>query len=428
MSIQFQAKLMHYHERILRWTGDFIAQKKDELSKYLASIDIPTHPSQLNALGEKASAASVADFQAQMGSFAKRGAAVKHGKVALMPVFSFDPTLQVTNDLRALLGNRELENEREILQYFKAAVVSADETVEQELKVHEKKLIGREGMKELQSLVASKCWQSFDERLTALSWVGSTEHYKSHKAQVRVESIESRMARFHSQNQQRVSTHFDGVLDRCKNSYKSRKANLAMPVSETDIEAEHKGLANSIREMLEEPSRDLADTDEYGRAVGSLNRELSEGYEYIRLKNVELWKVHSDDATRCALRRNQELERKCGMLCFFNKVPRVHKVTSQKHLFACFPNSGSAGAGRMSQAMQLKVFENWYGKDLARDAAGVWTNCYLMSGLLGLCGIVFFFACCGAPRYNSQVDYSFHPPGPQVHYGGGASPGWGGAR
>ena len=34
-------------------------------------------------------------------------------KQALMPAFSVDPNVQLTNDLRTLAGMRELENEKE---------------------------------------------------------------------------------------------------------------------------------------------------------------------------------------------------------------------------------------------------------------------------------------------------------------------------
>merc|ERR1712037_1091330 len=162
--------------------------------------------------------------------------------------------------------------------------------------------------------------------------------------------------------------------DRCVTTYKTRNRALAMPVSENDLEVEHRNLANTMRDHLGEHGRELSDTDSFQRAMRSLNAVLEEGLQHARQKNVELWKVHSDEATRCALKKNQAVELPCGLFCLFNKVPTVHKRTSQRHLADCLSLSGAGS--RMSVSMQQQVFENWYSKDLARDASTVWNNFY----------------------------------------------------
>merc|ERR1719203_286700 len=164
-----------------------------------------------------------------------------------------------------------------------------------------------------------------------------------------------------------------------------------MPVSETDLEAEHRQLEASIRDMLDEQAgagSELKDTDAYRGAQNSLTELLEEGGRFARQKNVELWKVHSDEATRCALRLNEEVMRRCSLTCWFNKVPPIHKTVSQKHLVECFPRSG-VGA-RMSPTMQQKVFNDWYSKDLAHDTAMVWFNFYIISFVVG--AVVLFVA------------------------------------
>merc|ERR1712113_1049200 len=120
------------------------------------------------------------------------------------------------------------------------------------------------------------------------------------------------------------------------------------------------------RSLLVEQGGQLTDTSAHKGALHSLNTVLEEGHQHVRQKNIELWKVHSDEATRCAVRENRAVMAKCGLTCLFNKVPSVHKVTCQRHLFDCFARSGTGS--RMSPQMQAKVFENWYEKDLAGDA------------------------------------------------------------
>jgi len=254
-------------------------------------------------------------------------------------------------------------------------------------------------------------WQAFDNKLSKHKWMMLSLTYKDRRSQVQAESLDSRLTRFASVNAQRLSSHFRVALERCIGSYRTRRANIAMPAAENDIDTEHRNLAKAIRDMLQEQGQDLIDTEQHRGAVHQLNQVLEEGYYHTRQKNVELWKVHSDEATRCALRENQNLERQCGLLCFFNKVPRVHKTTSRHHLMQCFAKSGAGS--RMSSDMQLKVFENWYDKDLAHDAAAVWNNFYIMSGLIGLCGTVLFcgFCSCNPSRGPSRYDYPVYPGG-----------------
>lgn len=395
MGNHFQQKLTLYHERVQRWVQELIMRAKDSFGRSLATQELPVDPDVLRRGGENSSRAIVKGFSAELHAFAQKGAAtVSLGKAAQMPAFSQDPVSQLTGDLRALLGSRELENERDIAQYFKAAVAAADEAVESELKMNSGKLLGKARFKELQSQVAVKCWQAFDEKLSRHKWMMMLTHYKTHKALVQSETLDSRMTRFAAANEQKLSTHFRTALDRCAGSYRARKGNLAMPVSENDLEAEHRALATSVRELLDEQagqSGDLKDTDSYRGAASSLSTILQEGAQHARQKNVELWKVHSDEATRCAVRELEAVMRQCGLTCLFNKVPGIHKTTCQKHLIQCFARSGAGS--RMSPMMQMQVFENWYNKDLAHDASTVWNNFYIGSAVVGLAVLLLCTAC-----------------------------------
>lgn len=417
----FQSKLTLYHERVQRWVSQLIERAKEGVSRRLANVELPVDPVLLQSQGENATQAEIRVFADRLLIFSQKGAPVTLGKVAQMPQFTQDPTIQLSNDLRTILSARELENEREIAHIFKAAVAAADEAVESELKASTSKLLGRTRMKELQALVATRCWEAFDEKLMKHRWMMLLTHYRTHKALVQTDAYDGKIARFIAINEQKLSAHFRTAFDRCANSYKARKVNLAMPASETELEAEHRQLASSMREILDEQAGntgDLKDTDAYRGAVMSLNAVLEEGLVYLRQKNIELWKVHSDEATRCAVRLNDAVMRQCGLipLCLFNKIPQVHKSTSKKHLIQCFPQSG-AGA-RMSLTMQASVFENWYSKDLSHDASQVWTNFYIYTALIGLCVLVL---CLGGRLCSSPP-----PPPLQQSYGQGNFGGSGG--
>merc|ERR1740121_990810 len=233
-------------------------------------------------------------------------------------------------------------------------------------------------------------------------------HYKTHKALVQTETYDARMSRFATSNEQKLSAHFRTAVERCTSSYRARKTNLAMPVSEEHLE-EQAG-----------QSGDLKDTDSYRQAVRSLNTAMEEGGVQAARKNVELWKVHSDEATSCAVRENDSVMRHCGLLCLFNKVPQFHKSIAQKHLIQCFSRSGAGS--RMSPAMQRQVFENWYSKDLAHDATTVWHTFYMNTAAIGLLFVVLIFGC--RPWGNQAGSYAAPPVQGPLHggFGGGTRP------
>jgi len=396
----FRNKLTLYHERVHRWVGQLIEVAKDVLTRRLAAIELPIDPTILQGEGDNITKSQLTWFSEQLVAFSQKGPTRKLGRAATMPAFTQDPLTHLTSDLRHILSSRELENEKEIAHFFKDAVQAAEEAVESELRAYLNRLLGRAKMKDLQTAVASKCWQAFEEKLVKHKWLRSLPHYRQNKALVQTDAYDNKMTRFGQSNHQKLSDHFRTVLERCKTSYRARKANMVMPASETDLEAEHQQLSTAIRDMLDEQAGtagDLKDTDAYRGAVMDLNAELEEGLLYLRQKNIELWKVHSDEATRCALRQNEITMKHCGLIppCLFNKVPQVHKSTSRANLMKCF--SGYSAAARMSPAMQMKVFENWYNKDLAQDAANVWNNFYIGSLLIGLLVVLLFGGgrCCG---------------------------------
>lgn len=413
MAVHFDHKVMHYHERVRRWVSDVINKQKDEVTQFLASMELPLDPDVLKRQADNISIAYTKSFGTTLANFAAKGPPVTLGRQAQMPAFNQDPAAQLAGDLRTLQGTRELENEREIMQVFKAAVAAADEAVEAELKSSTNRLVGKARMKELMKVVERRCWAAFDEVLVKRKWMMLLHHYRTHKALVQTETFESRTSRFVAANDQRLSAHFRTALERTVNAYKTKQTALSgvMPISETELDTEHRQLRTSIREMLEEQAKDLTDTDAFARSLRSLTTVLDEGYEDVRQKNIDLWTVHSDQARKCALRWNHAVEQHCTLFCLFNKVPRVHKTTSQKHLFDCF-SQASVGS-RMSPNMQMQVFENWYSKDLAQDATRVWNHFYILSALVGVV-VLFFASVCARLR-------SAPPP---TYYGPQGTPTW----
>jgi len=413
MALKYDKKLILYHGRILSWVSELIQVAKNRVSTLLSHRELPEDPDTLKKLCENETQASKETFAQKIAAFSEQGQP-RFPFAAQMPPFSQDPQYQLDKDLKSIQGAREHENEMKILQVFKMAVDAANVAVEQEIAASSNRLLGVDKMKELKALVSASCWQAFDGTLAQKRWMLSITHYKTHKALVQTDTIERRMAKLAVDNEQRLRAHFNAALERCKNHYKAQKATLAMPVAEEDLDRDHKALGVKVRDMLAEQCRDVSDTRHFREAMLSLDQVLEEGLQHVRQKNIDRWKVDSDEATRCALRENRAVMAKCGLTCLFNKVPRVHKLTSQRHLLDCLKNSG-AGT-RMPPKLQYQVFENWYSKDLGSDAAAVTNNFTVGVGAIGL---IILFSCVKCSGWNNPT------PPPQVHSAYGLGPGGG---
>jgi len=402
MNVHFEQKVAHYHERIRRWVNDLISIEKERMVEVLSVLELPMDPDTLKKEANNASSLSSRNFNKILQSFAATGPSAKHGRLAHLPTFSMDPPTQLANDLRALAGVRELENDREVIRFFKDAVVGAEEAVDFELKSQSNQLVGHARMIDLLKVVETKCWAAFDSALARHTWMKASSHYNMHRALVQTETFVRLTTKFQVLNNQRLNTHFSTIVEHTIKQYKERQDAMwvVLPVSEQDLETEFQKVRVAIRDVLEDQSVDLTDTDQYKRTLAKINAELSEGYEYLRKQNIEVWTSKSLEARRCAIRKNKNFENQCNLWCLFNKFPQAHKRTSYKHLMECF--GASTFVSRMSQQMQNEVFDNWYNKELAQDSYRVWLNFICYSAVLGFVMLVFYLTVCrrsSAPQY-----------------------------
>jgi hypothetical protein len=271
--------------------------------------------------------------------------------------------------------------------------------VEREITARQNELLGKAKMKELKEHLRASCWEAFHGVLAQGRWMWGTEQYGISKDNVETNVIARRMTKLAADNDQGIKEHFNSALLVCKNHYKAQRSTLPMPVAEETLEFDHKALSDRVRGMLDERSKHLTDTDHFGAARQSLERELAEGLGMAKRKNIDIWKVESDEATRCARKENRAVLAKCGLTCLFNKVPRVHKSISQRHLYDCFQRVG--GAQKMPAKLQSQIFESWYSTDLSHEAADVSNYCFSA-------GVVAVVAILGSLRFFGP--WSANPP------------------
>lgn len=374
MDRHFDRKLQSYQERARRWVSELLAQAKESFATYIASLTLPMDPTLLESLGKSRCEALGRNLTSHLDKVSAAGARVTLGPAASMPIFAQAPASQLANDLRAQLGARSLENDREVGLIFKAAAAAADEAVESDLKGIGEALLGKARLTEVTKAAERAGWRAFDERLGIYTWAPKVAKYSVHKAQVQKEAIEARIARFTAANEKRLSAHLHTGLLAAHAAYKERGVAVSMPAPQADLEAQVTQLASTAKDQLAEFAAGLTDTDTYKETSKKFASLLADGRQQLQEKNVELWKVYSDGATRCAAAANAQRWQSCGFFCPFNNVPWAHKMTSRKHLTSCFAKD--AVGSRMSPQLQAQVFEVWYSKDVGPAARGVLNRFY----------------------------------------------------
>jgi hypothetical protein len=246
---------------------------------------------------------------------------------------------------------------------------------------------------DLKGSASKKGWQSFNENLARFPWAHFVSQFKAQKALAQ-QDLDELMRKFVASNDQKLSVHFRAVYERVLGVYKTKQVRLVekMPVDETELQTDHDVLVREAQGSLEQQGKqgaaglDLTDTDPFADSKKRLAKALTEEYQIVASRNIELWKVHSDDATRCALQKNKAMEQRGGSFSLFNKVPWVHYYRSRQHLRECFQRSDANK--EIAASMQAKIFESWYSKDMAQDAGRV-SNSFMfwcMTGLLLVIG------------------------------------------
>jgi hypothetical protein len=109
----------------------------------------------------------------------------------------------------------------------------------------------------------------------------------------------------------------------------------------------------------------------------SLDEVVGEEISKLERKNIELWKIHSDEATRCGEEMNEKyVQENCpqGWFCLFKIIPSYHRQIAMDHLMQCFASKRGTVP---PQAIQSRVFDSWYEKELAKEAADVKSNMWI---------------------------------------------------
>mmetsp|Transcript_150121 Transcript_150121/g.279877 ORF Transcript_150121/g.279877 Transcript_150121/m.279877 type:complete len:856 (-) Transcript_150121:19-2586(-) len=375
MNKHFERVVDLYNERVKRWVHERQAWSKERLAVILGSFALPVDPAVLEKAGRSETETLMRNFTSQLKVFSAPGARTSLGQQVKMPAFSQDPTTQLTNDMRAQIGARSMENDREVQRVLKEATAAAEGAVENELKSGFDMLMSKAQFTVLQQKAEQACWSAFDDQVRQYSWIKTVSLYRPQRALVQKEAYEARVARLEASNEKQRNSYLQTGLQRLLATYRDSAQSIPMPAATGEVQAAHKALAAKMEDNLAEHGKPIADTEAYKNAVGTLQTHMNEGLRQLQTKNIEVWKAWSDVATRCAVQANFNVERQCGYICFFRIVPWVHKATCRRHLNECFAKDPVYGS-RMSADLQAQVFDAWYRKDLGSTVERVWTRFY----------------------------------------------------
>jgi hypothetical protein len=261
-----------------------------------------------------------------------------------------------------------------VSRIFKTASIAADEAVEGDLRGVQELLLSQVRLSQIAKDAELACFRAFDAQLDTFPWAKKTPKYATVKTQVRKDSLQARVARFSTAHEKRLRAHLQTGLQNSLALYKERVSSIHMPASEADIDTQIEQVVKASRELFMGYGQEVSDTSAFKETDKHFRSSMEEGRRQLQEKNVELWKVYSDGATRCAAALNSQRSANCSVLCLFNNIPWVHKAGSRRHLQECFAKDSGSASARMSPQLQAQVFEVWYSKDVGQAAGTVSTR------------------------------------------------------
>jgi hypothetical protein len=377
-----------YQEKVRGHVALRIATLKKEMEVVL-DVPMPTDPREFSARTEKERDSLTRTLEQEIslldGRVERRTEyPFERWPVATLPAFVEPPPLTLRADLEAMRNAASFENERLVLQEFKSAVQAAVGNTKIELQERAAQLLGDKMLEELSKGLEASGTKVYDDHFNGIKWYFEMEHYTPHRAVV-AEEVRQNMRRFSSKNAAAIKEFLEQKVRALLETYEEAKWQLerrALPCETEVLRSAHNTKASEVLHTLDNASYTILDTAAFKETRQELDKNMEERFRRLEAKNVELWKVHSDDATACALKLIAEGKAKCafGFLCLEQLVPWYHRRASWQRLDQCFGSTRhpvsdvSSGRNEMPVSMRKAVFEIWYTQDIAADHNAVYWN------------------------------------------------------
>lgn len=299
-----------------------------------------------------------------------------------------DPSVLLSTLETELMNLRQLflhSNEAAILDLVRKAVGGATGNVGGQLVLPKEGmsavLMSANDLEAYTASVVSTALASYDGVCSDREWMRGNEHFKAHRALLASET-EKLVSAYKKSYEARVKQVLDMYLTQATERYKDGKMKVelsVLPSDEITIENSHLKLVKDNEDFFGSKVLQLSGYSSYKPIGAQLQAVYRTELDKLRRKNIELWRVHSEEAIVCALQRNFEyVQANCphGWFCLFKLVPQYHERVARANLEACIDGAPGVRA-KMPVSLRSSVFDSWYSKDLAREASEVKNNMYM---------------------------------------------------
>jgi hypothetical protein len=237
--------------------------------------------------------------------------------------------------------------------------------------------------------------QVFPAELGGRVWMKDIKPLYSETVKQISKEVEGKLAQYKATHEERLYEWFRKNSEKALAVYRDMKRTVEvsmLPLDESALEREH---GKAVQALMVSLDVDLGackfnESVPYKEARSGLDSVVDSELQKLRKKNIELWKVHSDEATQCAFELNtQYVAMNCpqGWFCWFRVWPGSHRSRSLEHLHQCFSQNPTPP----SDSIQNQIFESWYDKELGREVAEVRSNMWiaLISVLVPIVWIIY---------------------------------------
>jgi len=380
-----------------------IADAEEAFQAELAKIEFPMEPAVLQSVLDKTQ-------ESHTSKLANDWVEFRSESYEDAPVFNWTGPLPVQllqGHLESWAKGKIAENDRSIQVLFQNAMQAVFSSIDFDLQARRSMLFGRKMMQDLMDSQMTVAVQMYEENLDGYQWVKFHDQFKLHRSHIQTE-VQEKLRRFETENAASLNAHFSQAYEAAFEHYKVQKNLLRLPLDDEELQQAQTTLrqdsALQIHSMVKKA--DLSDTNQFSEAGARLDRQMVLEWNRLQKKNIELWRVHSDEATSCALEKLRTDEQGCAFfhLCVWHLIPWMHRKTCQNHLLACLEKHQQAQT--MSVGMQHKIFDSWYEKDLAYEAS------FSRNNFMAICGagLLFLLMCLLGTRRRSYDTNRYDTP------------------
>ena len=383
-------------EKMRHELSHFLNQVNERIFRGTDLVDPKLLDTEMKKLFEK----SLVDFDSILAMFATKPSSW-FDRWDRVSIESSKTTLVLKNlksEIQNQMDSIKGENDKGIRKLISAAVTEAVKSVDSNL-VDPPDLLTLNQLEQFHTKTTKDARRVFDNFLGSnMKWIVQFNP-SFNEAVVQIKSeVGLKLEKFIFHHNARLSEWLRKQAQKALTVYIDMKRTIetsVLPCDESVLRNQHEKAVLALTDSLDREYGALKfnDTDVYRETRAGLDEVVSSEFEKLELKNIELWKIHSDEATQCGFEMNAKYtEENCpqGWFCWFKVWPAHHREISMDHLLQCFGRPSKRKGVVPPRDIQERVFSSWYEKELAKEAGEVRNNMWI-AGISLVVPLVWIF-------------------------------------